>query len=707
MRPPLSFPLLALLGAALLAACGDSTGPKPTPNVTQRLAIVPASGTIAGLSGKSLAMAPGDSARLSAVVNASNGTSSPASGLQWSSSNTDVVGVDDAGVVRGKSLGSATVIARTTQYADTLSVVVSACGATLPLSLAVGQVQAYAAGQGSSICVVGAGSDEYVLVAFNTDQDQTRATNGVNASVNVLGNGIATIGGGAADLLAASGASFSRGFSRGFSPGVVPGFDVTSVVEPMRRDEGFDLALRARAEHELAPQMTAAREERQVRASRSAGVSYSLAAQAAQVPQVGQLVTLNAGMEPCDTTKSGALNRRVGRVAAVTDKAIVVADTLNPAGGFTDAEYQAFGVAFDTLAYPVDVANFGTETDIDKNGRSIIFFTSAVNALTPAHATYYVGGFFYERDLFPNNVPVKQGGCGASNDAEMFYMLVPDPTGKVNGNVFSKSFVNGVTVGTLGHEFQHLINAGRRLYVNDAPDWETTWLNEGLSHIAEELVFYKAAGVASHGRLDATTIKASATVKSAFNAYMATGNFSRLPTFLVTAETTSPYADNDELETRAATWQFLRYAADRVNGDDAALFKQLVATTKLRGLANLQAALGVSATALGDWFRDWATANFVDGYAAGLDPRFAYRSWNFRGTLGGLKNSNGTLAYPTYPILSRTLADGVAQTPSIRAGAAAYFRFAVGAGKTARLAVAGGGSSALSPNVVVSVVRTK
>jgi hypothetical protein len=35
---------------------------------------------------------------------------------------------------------------------------------------------------------------------------------------------------------------------------------------------------------------------------------------------------------------------RTGRVMAVTDKAIVVADTGNPVGGFTAEEYRSIGV---------------------------------------------------------------------------------------------------------------------------------------------------------------------------------------------------------------------------------------------------------------------------------------------------------------------------------------------------------------------------
>jgi hypothetical protein len=287
----------------------------------------------------------------------------------------------------------------------------------------------------------------------------------------------------------------------------------------------------------------------------------------------------------------------------------------------------------------------------------------------------------------------------------MFYMLVPDPFGQVNGVRFTKGFVDSVTVGTLGHEFQHLINAGRRLYVNDAPTWEDTWLNEGLSHIAEELVFERAAGLTTRTRLDSTALLAPS-VRSAFNFFLAKGNFLRLTSYLPVAETSSPYADNDDLETRGATWTFLRYAADRVNGNDVTLWQKLVASTKVAGMPNLTAALGISSTTLADWFRDWTVANYVDGYAAGpLDPRDTYRSWDLRSVIGALK-SGGRPSYPVYPLVSHTLSDGVALTPSIRGGGAAYFRFSVGAGKLGRITTVGRGAP-LPSNVVVSVVRTR
>ena len=85
---------------------------------------------------------------------------------------------------------------------------------------------------------------------------------------------------------------------------------------------------------------------------------------------------------------------RTGRVVAITNKAVVIADVANPAG-FTDADYASLGATFDTLVFATDAANFGSPTDIDNNGdRVILFFTHAVNELGQGTL-----GFAYSRDL--------------------------------------------------------------------------------------------------------------------------------------------------------------------------------------------------------------------------------------------------------------------------------------------------------------------
>ncbi|HEX3868002.1 MAG TPA: hypothetical protein VHV78_14670, partial [Gemmatimonadaceae bacterium] len=337
---------------------------------------------------------------------------------------------------------------------------------------------------GSGICLGGgaAGAD-YALVAFYGNSDNSAST-----SINVQSHG------GAIGVTVAS---------------VVP-----SKPEGLRRalryqtnetQSRFDAALREAARRELTPLIPAAR--------LSAGPLAAFAAIPAS-PTIGTLFTLNANgnagescTNPIDVT---------ARVAAVSNTAIVVADTANPAGGFTDAEYGSFATMFDTLISPLDVSNFGQPSDIDKNGRIIIFFTKEVNKLTPAGSAGEVGGFFDERDLFPTTTTTDLQGCPTSNFAEMFYVIVPDPTGKYN-NARSKASVQELAPGTLAHEYQHLINAGRRLYVNDADTFEEVWLNEGLSHIAEELLYYRVARLTPRENIGISTVAADMGALSAFN----------------------------------------------------------------------------------------------------------------------------------------------------------------------------------------------
>lgn len=419
--------------------------------------------------------------------------------------------------------------------------------------------------------------------------------------------------------------------------------------------------------------------------------------------QVGDTLRLNARTDAaCDTVTR---DFRTGRVAAVSNRAIVVADLSNPAGGFTDAEYATIATTFDTLVYPVDVRNFGAPTDLDRNGRVVIFYTRAVNELTPANSGFVVGGFFWNRDLFPRRATSRDNDCPGSNDAELFYMLAPDPTGQINGNQRSKQSVLNGTVAVIAHEFQHLINASRRLYVLRTSSFdEVTWLNEGLSHVAEELMFYESAGYSPAGQpgesprsdLTITDVRNQPGAIAALNTFN-TQNLSRFSRYLRVTADSSPYAENDNLATRGGAWAFLRYAADRTGQPDSVLFRKLVNSTQL-GLENLAAATGAGA-ALPDWFRDWAVANYADGFVqTPLDPRFQYTSWQFRSVLAALNANNGV-----YPLAINPLAEGQPRLLALGGGMAAYFPFTVAAGGQATVSTRNG--QALSPQMRVSLVR--
>jgi hypothetical protein len=407
----------------------------------------------------------------------------------------------------------------------------------------------------------------------------------------------------------------------------------------------------------------------------------------ADVPAVGSVKSYNTNA--ADGQACTPRVERPGRVVAVTTRAVVVADTTNPVGGFTDAEYAQLGKQFDDLVYEVDAANFGTPGDLDANGRVVIFFTSAVNALTKAGDNSYVGGFFYGRDLF------SVANCGGSNLAEMFYMLVPDPI-RAGGNAdspFSKTRVASQTIGVLAHEFQHLINLSTRKLLSD----EDIWLNEGLSHVAEELMFYKVAGLQPRANITASSIAPPGAQAQTFLDYQ-NSNFNRLNSYLRDPELNSPFADDDELSTRGATWQLLRYLADRKGGDQAATFRSLV-NTNLRGMRNLQSVFGQDALSL---VRDWTVAQYADdANIASTDARYTHPSWNYRAIFPRYTTNAGV-----FPLKTRALGTAPASL-SLAGGGTAYLRFAVAPNATATINTTLSTGAAVPTSLQMTLLRTK
>jgi hypothetical protein len=362
---------------------------------------------------------------------------------------------------------------------------------------------------------------------------------------------------------------------------------------------------------------------------------------------------------------------KTARQVASSQRALIFEDVTNPSGGFTAEEYQEIANSFDNLIWPVVTHNFGEPSDNDRNGRVIILYTRAVNEMTPANSSSVFGGFYYGRDLYPRVANGRLGACKGSNEAEMFYLLAPDPNGEVNNNKRTKETVRRSTQGTVAHELQHLINASRRLFVQLTNSSEETWLNEGLSHIAEELVFHAAAGTAPLQNLGASDIRASTQRVDAFNSFSG-ANFGRFRNYLESTAGQSPIQTDDDLATRGSAWSFLRYSADRRPGDDRDHWFALV-NSSTRGLANYEAVFGVDAV---EWLRDWSVSVYADDAAAGVDPRFTMPSWNFRSVYPIITSP------ARYPLRVDTLLAATPRTFSVSAGSAAYLRFAVPAGGT-------------------------
>lgn len=636
----------SIIAVITAAACGGG-GSEPSGGGPSAIDIVSGNGQVQ-LVGSSLSKplvvkvtasgSPVKGATVTFAVTSGSATVNPSSAV------TDAAGQASTQVTLGSSPGDVSISASvngTSLKANFLetagaSSITAACTAGAGTSLAVGEVRAGLAGTG--ICITGTAGSEYGLVAFYGNTDSSAVT-----SVSVTAKGATAVS----------------------TPSLAPSSDETLMSAFERQPTNsfgaqFEHRLRESARRELTPKIPSAQAFYRQRPNFTAIPAN---------PAIGSFVQLNAnGLVNC----ANPINI-TARVAAVSSTAIVVADTANPSGGFTDAEYASFATTFDTLIRPLDVQNFGEPSDVDKNGKTIIFFTKEVNKLTPRGSSGFVGGFFYERDLFPTQTTAELQGCATSNFAEMYYALVPDPTAKYS-DTRSKQSVLDLTPATLAHEFQHLINAGRRLYVNNSEDFEQVWLNEGLSHIAEELLYYRVAKLSPRQNINSSTIGASAAAVNAFNNYIG-DNIGRFELFIGTPNTVSVYAGNDDLETRGATWHLLRYLADHRGTSDGDTW-MLLANSKTTGHHNLENVFG---TDYMTQIRDWATSVFSDDITGVNDARFLEPSWNMRSIFPSLVSSTN-VPLGRYPLRIIPISDAAGGNTSIQAGAAAFFRFGVSSG---------------------------
>ena len=235
--------------------------------------------------------------------------------------------------------------------------------------------------------------------------------------------------------------------------------------------------------------------------------------------------------------------------------------------------------------------------------------------------------------------------------------------------------------------------------MNTTSDYpEVVWLNEGLSHIAEELLFYKATRLAPRQNID---LNAARNVVDAFANYQGS-NFGRYNEFISKPSQTSPYADNDDLNTRGATWNLLRYLADHHGTSDGATWSSSSSTRPDTGQANLSHVFGPDYLTQ---IRDWATSVFSDDVPGVTDARFLEPSWNMRSIFPGLANGNGD-ALGKFPLAVVPLSDATPANLLVNAGGVAYLRFTVPAGSQASIDWTSSGLP-VSPFFQFTVVRTR
>jgi hypothetical protein len=456
----------------------------------------------------------------------------------------------------------------------------------------VGQAVVLSGADAGTIHLTGAGESRYVLIPFfAADGGETRLR------INVEGERV-------------DGRGSARSLVHQADPlGARPGPHTQGPRWSATREEAH-LRLMARQRSELGARFGGAQWRSAV-----AGAPRINAALAQNIPQVGEVIPIRVSNPASQNLCVNPLIRQ-GRVLAVTQRAIVITDVQDRS--LSPAQIAEVASEFDSAIQPVLVRSFGEPTDLDGNGRVVIFFTSVVNQIEAL-------GFFFAGDLFPRGFGSRLPGgnnpslhCPASNEGEIFYVATPDD------DISPQDLVD-YALSTIAHEYQHLINASRRLYVNNATDFEEIWLDEGLSHVAEELMFYQTTPYSPRQNLDERQVLSSRAVADAFFRY---GYFNavRYLFYLENPDEESLMAVEDKLETRGATWSFLRYAADQAAADDEVFFRSLV-NSRISGLGNLGAVLGTDPI---DLMQTWTASVYADDLVAGIPEEFRQPSWNFR-----------------------------------------------------------------------------
>ena len=149
------------------------------------------------------------------------------------------------------------------------------------------------------------------------------------------------------------------------------------------------------------------------------------------------------------------------RVVAVSDHAVAFVHTGTDADGVSlsvdniRTHLDRFDADYDRI-----VGAFGTPSDVDGDGRIAFLYTPLVDELT-------LGGF---QD--PASV-LGPAFAGSGNQTDLLFLSPTQPATSYRS--------------LLVHEIQHLINFHQHVLVRGGAS-EATWLDEGLSHVAEDLV---------------------------------------------------------------------------------------------------------------------------------------------------------------------------------------------------------------------------
>jgi|CXWL01.1.fsa_nt_gi hypothetical protein len=406
----------------------------------------------------------------------------------------------------------------------------------------------------------------------------------------------------------------------------------------------------------------------------------------AAVPVVGERDSFNV----CRTTTCASFNRIGATVRYVGREGAIYTDDANPvtAESLTDGDLQQLGMLFDDYLLPIDTVAFGRASDINNDQRITILITAGVNDLTTDCSNGRIIGYFYGADLITS--------LAGSNRREVFYAFAPKAA-TTSCPAVTRSIALRALPPVLIHEMQHMISFNERVLVRGG-DQEDLWLNEGLSHFAEELGY--------RGVPDARCPNSA----SCF-AQFASGDIDNAYSYLVNPEATAlvtPGNNSGPLAYRGAAWLFVRWLADHFSSDTllgSQVTRGLVQSTRF-GATNVSGVAGVDFPTL---VGEWQMANYLENLPIFAQVgRLRYRSWNFR----SLYQANfPTLYAKPYPLTPDSTAGSYSRTGTLRGGSGRHVRYKLAAGASGVTVQLTGSSGSGAPSSTVeprfAVVRIR
>ena len=385
-----------------------------------------------------------------------------------------------------------------------------------------------------------------------------------------------------------------------------------------------------------------------------------------------------------------------GKLAYAGDNILIYIDTLAPANGFTSTQLNDFGKLFDQTLYPIDTTAFGSPVDLDGNGRVVMLMSPVVNGDSPTAqcATQgFVAGFINTEDFNGPSDP-------NSNQGEVFYTIVPDPSGTASC-AHTVADLGADVPATFLHELQHLIFFSQHVIIGGASDGSSA-LDEGLSIAAEELgsKYYEDKCPPPSCRTSPAQLFPDSSQGFLGSFLYDSYQYALHPD---TASITLHQDDQNGFDWRGGNWLLVRWLGDQLG---TSVFRKMLKSTS-NGAADLEQATGQS---FGTLFANFGISLYTDslpGLPRATAPtanRFSSR--NVKALWARLFTTSGGTDIPTAtPIQPRSIsADSTAR--KMTPGSMSFYRLdtsASAATVTIRFSAPGGTAlaAALKPQLAI------